>query len=227
MRCGYFEDQNREYVIDNPKTPIKWVNYLGSLEFGGLVDHTGGLLLCKGDPALNRITKYIPQLPSSQFKGHTLYLRFADASQPSGYKVFSPFFVPTLDPHEYFRSRVGLGYQRIESKMHGIESDVRLFIPQGASVCLMQVRVRNTRPEAVKLDACPLVEYTHFDALKQFTNADWVPQTMQSRLKEADGTKLLVQYAFMKRETALNFLSSDKPFSSFSSDRAQFLGDWE
>jgi len=34
----------------------------GRLAFGGFVDQTGGLLLCKGDPALNRITKYLPHV---------------------------------------------------------------------------------------------------------------------------------------------------------------------
>src|SRR6478609_7661306 len=79
MKYGYFDDQTREYVITNPRTPVKWINYVGTLGFGGFVDHTGGLLLCKGDPALNRITKYIPQLPGSQLKGHTLYLRLHTA----------------------------------------------------------------------------------------------------------------------------------------------------
>ena len=62
MDYGYFDDERREYVITNPRTPVKWINYIGTLAFGGLVDQTGGALICKGDPALNRITKYIPQL---------------------------------------------------------------------------------------------------------------------------------------------------------------------
>ena len=112
MKYGYFDDENREYVITNPKTPVKWTNYVGTLAFGGIVDHTGGSLICKGDPALNRIVKYMPQLPSSDFKGETLYIRFKDGD---GYKVFSPFFVPTLDPYDKYECHVGLGYQKIIS----------------------------------------------------------------------------------------------------------------
>ena len=96
-KYGYFVD--REYVITNPRTPVKWINYVGTLAFGGLVDHTGGALICKGDPALNRITKYVPQLPSSAFKGETLYLRIVG---DGGYRVFSPYFVPTLDPYDLY-----------------------------------------------------------------------------------------------------------------------------
>ena len=100
MKYGYFDDKNREYVITNPKTPVKWTNYVGTLAFGGIVDHTGGGVICKGDPALNRITKYIPQMPSSDFKGETLYIRI---KKNDGYKVFSPFFVPTLDAYDKYR----------------------------------------------------------------------------------------------------------------------------
>src|SRR5260221_11106317 len=110
MKYGFFDDQQREYVITNPRTPVKWINYVGTLGFGGFIDHAGGLLLCKGDPALNRITKYIPQLPGSQFKGQTLYLRKrTPGAAASSSQVFSPLFVPTLDAFERYECRVGLG----------------------------------------------------------------------------------------------------------------------
>ena len=75
MRFGYFDNEHREYVITDPHTPVKWINYIGTRQFGGFVDHTGGALICKDDPTFNRITKYIQQLPASDFKGETLYLR--------------------------------------------------------------------------------------------------------------------------------------------------------
>jgi cellobiose phosphorylase len=69
---GYFDDAHREYVITNPKTPVKWLNYIGTLAFGGFVDQTGGMLICKQDPALNRITKYLTQGPPSEFRATTM-----------------------------------------------------------------------------------------------------------------------------------------------------------
>ena len=30
MKFGYFDDQKREYVITEPRTPLPWINYLGS-----------------------------------------------------------------------------------------------------------------------------------------------------------------------------------------------------
>lgn len=232
MKYGYFDDPQREYVITNPKTPVKWINYIGTLAFGGLVDHTGGLLLCKGDPALNRITKYIPQLPASDFRGATLYLRTpaveGNGSRNHPYHVLSPFFTPGLDKLDRYECHVGLGYTRIITETVGICTDVTIFVPSDAQVEIRSVKITNLRKTPINLDAIPVIEYTHFDSLKQFTNADWVPQTMTSRLVElADGHKLISQYAFMRRDFCVNYFTSTVPFSSFETDRARFLGDHE
>ncbi len=225
MQYGYFDDAAREYVITTPKTPVKWINYIGTLAFGGFVDQTGGALLCKDDPALNRITKYIPQMPASDFKGTTLYLR---VREPAGLRIFSPFFVPTLDPYDRYECRVGLGYSRIVSEFYGIRTEVTIFVPSGGSQELRDIRVTNLRAAPAEIDAVPVVEYTHPDALKQLTNADWVPQTMQSRIvAEPDGHKTLIQYPFMFRDLKINTFTASLPVASFESDRARFLGDHE
>ncbi len=224
MSYGYFDDERCEYVITDPKTPVKWINYVGTLEFGGIVDHTGGALMCRRDPSLNRITKYIPQLPSSDFKGETLYLRFKTGS---GYRIFSPFFVPTLDPYDRYECHVGLGYTRIISEVYGVRTEVTIFVPTGDTRVIRDIRITNMSGAALAIDAIPVVEYSHFDALKQFTNADWVPQTMQSKAIAADGHTILVQYAFMNRDRQINYFTASLPVSSFETDRKVFLGDNE
>ncbi len=222
MDYGYFDDDAREYVITDPRTPVKWINYIGTLAFGGFVDHTGGALLCKGDPALNRITKYIPQLPDADFKGTTLYLR---VHENDGYRVFSPFYTPTLDPYDRYECHVGLGYSRIISEFYGLRTEVTIFVPAEGTQEIRDIRVTNLRDEPVTVDAAPVVEYTHFDALKQFTNADWIPQTMQSEIvEETDGFRTLLQYPFMNKERQVNYVTANVPVASFESDRARFLG---
>lgn len=233
---GYFDDAKREYIITNPKTPVKWINYIGTLAFGGFVDHTGGLLLCKGDPALNRITKYIPQLPASDFKGATLYLRYQEPGAPGdlhreqqpNYRVFSPFFVPTLDKYDLYECHVGLGYTRIVSHFYGIRTEATIFVPAGENVLVQAITITNVGQTARQVDAIPVVEYTHPNALMQFTNADWIPQTMVSQaVEEEDGRLHLIQYPFMHRDNKINIFTSNRPASSFESDRKKFLGDNE
>jgi len=222
VRYGYFDDEKREYVITNPRTPVKWINYVGSLDFGGIVDHTGGSLICKGDPALNRITRYIHQLPDGEFKGETLYLRFKEGG---GYRVFSPYYVPTLDPYDLYECHVGLGYTRVVSQFYGIRTEAAVFVPLGQSCEIRDIQISNVSPRPLEIDAVPVVEYSHPDALRQFDNADWVPQTMQSRAhREKSGMVILAQYPFMRKDTQINTFTSNLPVSSFETDRRRFLG---
>jgi len=242
MNYGYFDDPNREYVITNPRTPTKWINYIGTLKFGGFVDHTGGALICKNDPTFNRITKYIQQMPSSDFKGETLYLRIPSPPSPlpvgegrkgeGGYKVFSPFFVPTLDPYDRFECRVGLGYTRIITEFYGIRTEATIFVPTGADTSLCEVEVRefkitNITDQPLDVDVIPVLEYTHPSAMQQFTNADWIPQTMQSKAVRDGDCTILIQYPFMYRDTKINYFTSNLPVSSFETDRKKFLGNNE
>ncbi|MGG5574203.1 GH36-type glycosyl hydrolase domain-containing protein [Vibrio diazotrophicus] len=223
MKFGYFDDNNKEYIATTPCTPIKWCNYVGTLEFGGLVDSNGGVVLCKGDPALNRITKYITQLPNSDFKGSTVYLKVTN--REGKVEVFSPFYTPTLKPLEKFENHTGLSYTKIISEGYGVRCEVTLFVPKDATVLLEDIKVTNISDEELHVDVVPVFEFTHFDALKQLVNADWVPQTMTLKAhQQASGHTVLEQYAFMKRDYAVNLMTADRPATSFDGDRQKFLG---
>lgn len=221
---GYFDDDAREYVITDPQTPVKWINYIGSLAFGGFIDQTGGMLICRGDPAFNRMTKYLTQDPPSEFRGTTLYLRVPKAN--GGYVVVSPFYVPTLMPLDRYECHVGLGYTTFITEIHQIRTQVRVFVPLGEDVVIQQVTVQNLAETEQTVDLVPVVEYTHPDALKQLNNADWVPQTMGSYLdKEPGGMKVLSQSPFMLKDIRRNFFTANLPVSSFDTDRQAFLGE--
>jgi len=224
MQVGHFDDEKREYVITDPQTPVKWINYIGTLAFGGFVDHTGGALICRDDPTFNRITKYIQQMPSSEFKGETLYLRIRKAD---GWQVFSPFYVPTLDPYQRYECHVGLGYTRIISELYGLRTEATIFVPLGEKREVRDIRITNISGKPLEVDAIPVVEYTHPNALLQFTNADWVPQTMQGKAVRDGNRLVLLQYPFMNRDVRENYFTSNLPASSFDCDRSCFLGNHE
>lgn len=222
MQNGYFDDAHKEYIITDPHTPTKWINYIGTLAFGGYIDHTGGAQICKQDPSLNRITKYITQMPQSEFKGETLYIR---VKSEEGYRIFSPFYVPCLAPFENFECHVGLGYNRYISKVWGIQCEITVFVPPDSNREIRDIRITNLSGCALELDVIPVVEYNHFDALKQLTNADWVPQTMCTDVYgDEEDIPVLVQYAFMKRGIGENFFTSNHPIDSYETDRKRFLG---
>lgn len=224
MKFGYFDDAAKEYVATTPCTPIKWCNYVGTLNFGGLVDSNGGVLLCKGDPALNRVTKYIAQLPNSDFKGSTTYIKVQDSD--GNVEIFSPFYTPTLKPLERYENHTGLSYTTIVSEGYGVRCEATFFVPNNEPVLLQDIKVTNISDKSLHVDVIPVYEFTHFDALKQLLNADWVPQTMTLKAhKQQSGHTVLEQYAFMKRDFAVNLMTADRVATSFDGDRQQFLGD--
>lgn len=221
---GHFDHEKKEYVITNPKPPVKWINYLGTLSFGGFIDHSGGGVICKGDPALNRIVKYIPQLPLSEMNGETLYVRIKKGDKK--YDLFSPFYTPVCKKPDKYECHVGLGYNRYISEYKKIRTTITVFVPIGGTQVIRMIDIENLGREDLEIDVIPVAEYTHFDALKQFNNADWVPQTMQSRaLKRKDGRVILRQCAFMQIGQHENFFTSDRTVKSFETDRFKFLGD--
>src|ERR1039458_1458845 len=58
MQYGYFDDDNREYVITRPHTPLPWINYLGCQEYFGIISNTAGGYSFYRDARLRRITRY-------------------------------------------------------------------------------------------------------------------------------------------------------------------------
>jgi cellobiose phosphorylase len=224
MKCGYFNNETKEYIITTPKTPVKWINYIGTLEFGGFVDQNGGGVICKSDPAENRIVKYIPQLPASDMNGETCFIRF---KEKNAYRVFSPYYTPTLDPYDYYECRVGLGYSVFISEFYGLRTEITVFVPHKGIQVIRKIKVKNLSDKAKEIDIIPVVEYTHYHANRQFDNNDWVPATQISQLIDnGNGFKILKQCAFMNLGRKENFFTSNYPISSFDSERTKFLGDY-
>ena len=58
MKFGFFDDANKEYVINSPKTPYPWINYLGTQDFFSLISNTAGGYHFFKDARLRRITRY-------------------------------------------------------------------------------------------------------------------------------------------------------------------------
>ena len=58
MKFGYFDDERSEYVITTPRTPLPWINYLGSEDLFALCSNTAGGYSFYRDARLRRITRY-------------------------------------------------------------------------------------------------------------------------------------------------------------------------
>src|SRR5690349_24771351 len=75
LRYGQFDDEQREYVIERPDTPLPWINYLGTEAYFGIISNTAGGYSFYRDARLRRLTRYRYNNAPFDIGGRYLYLR--------------------------------------------------------------------------------------------------------------------------------------------------------
>ena len=146
MKFGYFDDQNKEYVITNPKTPYPWINYLGNQDFFSLISNTAGGYSFYKDARLRRITRYRYNNVPVDMGGRYFYINDDD-------NIWSPGWSPVKKDLEFYECRHGMGYTVISGKSNGLKATVTFFVPNNYKGEVQKVTLKNegTTPKEFKL----------------------------------------------------------------------------
>ncbi len=163
MQFGYFDDARREYVITTPRTPLPWINYLGSEAFFALCSNTTGGYAFFRDARLRRITRYRYNNCPLDSEGFHIYIK-------DGGTVWNPGWQPVQEELDSYLCRHGLGYTVIEGAKNGVAVSQELLVPQGDDCLLMRVSVRNESAEEKELRLFPYVEFCLWDAMDDGSN---------------------------------------------------------
>jgi len=163
MKFGYFDDQNKEYVITTPQTPLPWINYLGSEDFFSLVSNTAGGYSFYRDARMRRLTRYRYNNSPLDMDGHRIYIKDGDT-------VWNPGWQPTKTPLDSYNCRHGLGYTILEGKKDGVTARQELFVPKGDACELDRVTVCNGSTVVKELDLFSYVEFCLWDAVDDGSN---------------------------------------------------------
>ena len=156
MRCGYFNETENEYVIEQVDLPVSWTNYLGVEEMAAVVNHTAGGYLFYRSPEYHRITRFRANAVPMDRPGFYIYLR--DAENSDYWSVsWQPVGKP-LDQAEY-RTRHGLSYTVYECNYDHIRASQKMSVPIGETALVWDVTVTNTDDRVRTLD---LFSYTEF-----------------------------------------------------------------
>jgi cellobiose phosphorylase len=140
MQFGYFDALRREYVVTVPRTPLPWINYLGSEDFFALMSNTAGGYCFYKDARLRRITRYrYNNCPPDQ-EGFHVYIKDGDT-------IWNPGWQPVQTELDAYSCRHGLGYTRIEGEKNGILAAQQLFVPRGEQCLLMELTLQNRSGE--------------------------------------------------------------------------------
>jgi cellobiose phosphorylase len=156
MRYGYFDDANKEYVIERPDTPRSWANYLGSTEYGAIITNNAGGYSFYQSAAQGRLTRLrFDDVPLDQ-PGRYIYLR---DKQTGDY--WSNAWQPVGKPLDQYKTtcRHGTAYTVIQSQYSAIETETTYFVPLGEHFEWWLLKVTNKDSRRRGLSLFTFVEY--------------------------------------------------------------------
>ena len=140
MRYGYFDDVNKEYVIDRPDVPDSWTNYLGVKDLCTIISHNAGGYSFYKSSEHNRITRFRQNGVPLDRPGHYIYLRDDETGE-----YWSVSWQPVgkdLKKASY-ECRHGMSYSKFRCDYSDILAEQLLFIPLDDDVELWDVKIKN------------------------------------------------------------------------------------
>ncbi len=216
MQFGYFDALRREYVVTVPRTPLPWINYLGSEDFFALMSNTAGGYCFYKDARLRRITRYrYNNCPPDQ-EGFHVYIKDGDT-------IWNPGWQPVQTELDAYSCRHGLGYTRIEGEKNGILAAQQLFVPRGEQCLLMELTLQNRSGERKALEVFPFVEFCLWDAVDDSTNFQ---RNFSTGEVEVEAGAIYHKTEYRERRNHYAVFWADRPFQGFDTAREAFMGSY-
>lgn len=156
MQYGYFDDENREYVITRPDTPAPWANYLGSPEYGAIISNNAGGYSFEKSGANGRILRYI----FNQFDQPGRYLYLRDNADGDFWSVSWQPVGKSLDVYKN-ECRHGMAYTKMIADYKDIRSEALYYVPLDKSYEVWNLRIKNQSDEVRNLSVTGYAEFSN------------------------------------------------------------------
>ncbi len=214
MKYGYFDDAAREYVIQTPKTPLPWINYLGSEAFFSLISNTAGGYSFYRDARLRRITRYrYNNCPGDQ-NGRYYYIKDGDC-------VWNPGWQPTQTELDFYECRHGMGYTVITGEKNGLRAALECFVPVSGNCELNRLALYNLSDRSKTIDVFSLIEFCLWDAVDDAANFQ---RNYSTGEVEIDGSAIYHKTEYRERRNHYAVYAVNAPIDGFDTDREGFCG---
>ncbi|WP_373721839.1 GH36-type glycosyl hydrolase domain-containing protein, partial [Bacteroides heparinolyticus] len=213
-RFGYFDDQNREYVITDPKTPWPWINYLGNEDFFSLISNTAGGYSFYKDAKFRRITRYRYNSVPMDNGGRYFYIN-------DGGTVWSPGWKPCKTPLDSYECRHGMSYTRIRGAKNGIEAGLLFFVPLKTWGEVQKLTLKNLTQETKHIKLFSFAEWCLWNAATDMENFQ---RNFSTGEVEVDGSVIYHKTEYKERRNHYAFYSVNAPVDGFDTDRETFIG---
>ena len=162
MNYGYFNDDNREYVITRPDTPAPWVNYLGSPEYGAIISNNAGGYSFAKSGANGRILRYV--FNNFDEPGRYIYIRDNKSKD-----YWSASWQPVGKDLDSYKSEChhGIGYTKMIADYADIHSEALYYVPNGKSHEVWAVTLTNRSAQTRELTLTGYAEFTNHSNYEQ------------------------------------------------------------
>ena len=214
MQYGHFDDARREYVITTPRTPLPWINYLGSEDFFTLLSNTAGGYSFFRDARLRRLTRYRYNNAPLDQEGFHIYIK-------DGSSVWNPGWQPVQAELDAYECRHGMGYSIIEGAKDGVKVKQELLVPVGERCLLMRVTVKNEGRAAKSLRLFPFVEFCLWDAMDDASNFQ---RNYSTGEVEVVGSAIYHKTEYRERRDHYAVFWANRAPDGFDTQREAFLG---
>ena len=214
MQFGHFDDVNKEYVIQTPKTPLPWINYLGMDGFFSLVSNTSGGYSFYKDAKLLRLTRYRYNSVPLDSNGHYFYIKDGDS-------VWNPGWQPTRTELDSYECRHGLGYTRFTSEKNGLKVEDLVFVPVKDSCEISRVTLTNDSDQEKQVSLFSYVEFCLWNAMDDMTNYQ---RNLSIGEVEVHGSTIYHKTEYRERRNHYAIYHVNAPVDGFDTDRDSFLG---
>jgi len=214
MKFGYFDDQNKEYVITTPKTPLPWINYLGSNDFFSLISNTAGGYSFYKDAKLLRITRYRYNNVPADTNGKYFYIKDGDT-------VWNPGWQPVKTELDSYECRHGIGYSKWDSSKNGVNAKVLAFVPTDDTCEINRVVLTNNSSETKELKLFSYVEWCLWNADDDMKNFQ---RNFSTGEVEIIGSTIYHKTEYRERRNHYAIYSVNAPIDGFDTSRDAFLG---
>ena len=214
MKYGHFDDRAREYVIDTPRTPYPWINYLGSEAFFGLISNTAGGYCFYRDARLRRLTRYRYNNVPVDNGGRYFYIK-------DGETVWNPGWKPVKTELDAYSCRHGMGYTVITGEKNGLACSQLAFVPLGINAEVHQITLTNRSAEAKNVTLTSFIEFCLWDASDDMLNFQ---RNFSTGEVEVEGSVIYHKTEYRERRNHYAFYGVNAPISGFDTDMETFLG---
>lgn len=214
MKYGHFDDKNREYVIDTPKTPLPWINYLGTNGFFSLISNTAGGYCFYRDAKHRRILRYRYNNVPADNGGRYFYIN-------DDGDCWTPSYMPMKKELDSYSCRHGMGYTVISGERNGIKAEQTFFVPVNDNCEIHRVKITNYSDGDKNISLFSFVEFCLWNAQDDMLNYQ---RNLNTAEVEIEGSCVYHKTEYRERRNHYAFYNVNSATDGFETDRDTFLG---